>query len=98
MKKTICILLVLIISIGILTVNNGTTEKLNNNTIELKVVNVSVDSHGKFIDFEDDTSYYIETTDGNLWMLTQKVEVGNTVVFDNMGTDMVYDDVIIDIK
>ena len=67
-------------------------------TIEMEVVNVSQTTDGKSFDFENGTGYYIETTDGNLWMLTEEIEVGNIVVFDTMGTESVYDDVIIDIK
>ena len=83
----------------IVLLNIHTIIKANSiETIEMEVVNVSQTTSGKSFNFKDGTGYYIETADGNLWALTEEIEVGNTVVFDTMGTESVYDDVIIDIK
>ena len=103
MKKVICILsiLVIIVStlIGLYIYKDYKKDYMeNSNIIKMKVVNVSSDKDGKSIDFENGTGYYIETEDGNLWRIMRKVKTGDIVVFDTMGTEMIYDDVIIDIK
>jgi hypothetical protein len=93
-KTILIIMLTILVLLGIHTIIKANSIE----TIEMEVVNVSQTTDGKSFDFEDGTGYYIETTDGNLWTLTEEIEVGNTVVFDTMGTESVYDDVIIDIK
>ena len=93
-KTILIIMLTILVLLGIHTIIKANSIE----TIEMEVVNVSQTTDGKSFDFEDGTGYYIETTDGNLWALTEEIEVGNIVVFDTMGTESVYDDVIIDIK
>lgn len=103
MKKAICILLILVISIliliGLYAYKDYKKDYMeNSNIIKMKVVNVSKDNDGKSIDFENGSGYYIETEDGNLWKIMRKVKAGDIVVFDTMRTESIYDDIIIDIE
>ena len=93
-KRVLIIMLTILVLLGIHTIIKANSIE----TIEMEVVNVSQTTDGKSFNFEDGSGYYIETTDGNLWALTEEIEIGNTVIFDTMGTESVYDDVIIDIK
>lgn len=113
MKKVLYILLVIIISTIILmgqcVIKDDSAENFNNtekeiamtensNIIELKVTNVDVTEHGKFIDFKDNTGYYIGKGDENLWSPLEKIEVGNTIIIDTMGTESIEDDIVVGIK
>ena len=98
MKKAIIILLALVIGIGILIglyfyedYKKDCTK--NSNIIKMEVINVSTDTDGKFVDFEDGSGYYIETEDGNLWKIMRKVKTGDIVIFDTMGTESIMRDV-----
>ena len=103
MKKAICILLILVISIliliGLYAYKDYKKDYMeNSNIIKMEIVNVSADTDGKSIDFENGSGYYIETEDGNLWKIMRKVKTGDIVVFDTKGTESIYDDIIIDIE
>lgn len=43
------------------------------------------------------TETTIETLDGNLWEYVNDAEVGDTVLFDTMRSESIYDDIIVDI-
>lgn len=108
MKKLLYIAFIVIVSIGILlglflgnnnnhNKNNIDADAENLNIAELKVTNVYADEYGKFIDFEDNTGYYIGV-DGYLWESLKNIKVGNIIIIDTMGTESIEDDVVIGIK
>lgn len=43
------------------------------------------------------TETTIETLDGNLWNCVNDAEIGDTVLFDTMRSESIYDDKIVDI-
>lgn len=49
--------------------------------------------------WNDNNITYIETSDGNVWSMDKINNTkGYTLIFNTLGTDTIYDDVIIDIK
>ncbi|MGN1342051.1 MAG: hypothetical protein ACI4VL_02325 [Bacilli bacterium] len=88
MKRKYIIILVIV---GIITIIGIIISCINlsDNTRMDKITSISYDN--------DIT--YIETSDGNIWTINGNNNIkGNTIIFDTLGTNTIYDDVIIDIK
>lgn len=92
MKKLLYVVLIVATIFSLLYIGNL------NDIKELKVVSVEKNEYGIQVAFENGNGYYIaKTEDGNLWKLTENVEINDVIVLNTLDTKDVSDDVIVDI-
>jgi hypothetical protein len=68
-------------------------------TIIVKIVSITDHSYPsmRISKVANATETQVETLDGNLWNINNSAEIGDTVVFNTMRSENIYDDIIIDI-